>query len=58
MEFQLNINLDLQLKPLKALKSQIKSFKQQQMEDLYNLVKDQKKKEEAKEEGTQEIDQI
>ena len=28
------------------------------MEDLYNLVKDQKKKEEAKEEGTQEIDQI
>ena len=52
MDFQLNINLDLELKPLKALKSQIKSFKKQQMDDLFNLVKDQKKKEE----GAQAVD--
>lgn len=47
MDFHLNVNLDLELKPLKSLKNNIKSFKKQQMDDLFNLVKDQKKKEEG-----------
>ncbi len=39
MDLKLNINLDLELKPLKALGKRIKVFKAQQMEDLVNFVK-------------------
>ena len=49
---KLNENVDLELKPLKALRQQIKEFRQKQYDDIYNQYK---KKDGVQSEATEDI---
>ena len=53
MDLQLNINLDMELKPVKYLRKQIKQFHQQQYDDLYNLVNANQKDKDDKSKDSQ-----
>lgn len=48
MILKLNENVDLELKPLKALRQQIKDFRQKQYDDIYNQYKKKDGKNEVK----------